>query len=400
MAHFIGQGDCHEKIPLSPSASTSGAVDVKSPPGKVNFRVGRVSGRLPFRRLEIVYRPDAFHDLRRFMDITQHAVTVLVGHGRFIQRGAGNAGGEDALHGGFELLQGNILFGLFSGHPAARSVRGGVVEILTSLPDADDGAVPHIQRHDELAPCRGLNRALADDVVFRDVVVHGVETLQCIRIICQFTQHHAAVQGGEALGCPHIPQVIQRIFPLQVAEAFFALDQVFVRAGGCRQLLVMFRYFQTEIAGTGVDAQERIRIPLRYFNKVVAPAQGADGTAVPLLVRFQYIHADAGDFFIQFRIVQQGLVNGGTGVHAGWNACAQPGVKGGKVREGRQARRKYAAADVHADQVGNHLVRFQFRGEADDAAGAGMDVRHDAHPAAFKGGVMANVLDLGACQIF
>ena len=279
-------------------------------------------------------------------------------------------------------------------------MRGRIVVFLISLADADDGAVPHVQRHDELAARGSLDGALADDVVFRDVVVDGVEAFQFFCIVHQFVQHHAAVQSGNALGHVHVPHVIQRVFPLQVAEPFLALDQVFVRACGGSQFLVMFRYFQTEVAGAGVDAQEGVPVSLRYFNEVVAAAQGAYGTAVPVLVRPQNVHADAGDLFIQFRIVQQGLVDRGTGVHAGRYAFAQTGVKPGKIRKSVQTRREDAAADVHADQVGNHLVRFQFRGEADHAAGSGVDIRHDAHPASFKGRVVANVPDLGACQVF
>lgn len=213
-------------------------------------------------------------------------------------------------------------------------------------------------------------------------------------------QHHAAVQGGEALGHLHVPHVVQRIFSLQVAKAFLAFLEIGVRASGHGDLLVALRNLQAEVAGTGVDAQKGVFRSLCYFNEVVAAAQGPHGTAVPVFLRSQHIHADAGDFIIQFRIIQQGLVDGGTGVPAERDAFAQAFVKPGEIRQTGQPGRKHSAADVHADQVGNHLVRFQFSGEADDAAGSGMHVRHDAHPASFKGGVVADVPDLGAGQVF
>lgn len=90
---------------------------------KIIFREGRVLGRLLFGCLEVIYGPDAFHDFRRFMDVVQHALAILVGHWRFIQRSAGNAGGENTLHGSLEFLQGKIGFSLFAGHAAACAVR-------------------------------------------------------------------------------------------------------------------------------------------------------------------------------------------------------------------------------------------------------------------------------------
>ena len=213
-------------------------------------------------------------------------------------------------------------------------------------------------------------------------------------------QYHAAVQGCEALSHLHIPHVVQRIFSLKVAESFLAFFKIGVRTSIHGDFLVAFRNLQTEIAGTGVDAQESVLFPLRYFNEVVASSQRPYGAAVPVFVRSQHVHADAGDFFIQFRVVQQGLMNGGTGMHPGRDALAQACVKAGKIRQSGQSGGKHSAADIHADQVGNYLIRFQFRREPDDAAGSGVHVRHDAHPASFKGGVVADVPDLGAGQVF
>lgn len=167
-------------------------------------------------------------------------------------------------------------------------------------------------------------------MVFRNVVVHGVETFQISCIIQQFMQYHAAVQGCEALSHLHIPHVVQRIFSLKVAESFLAFFKIGVRTSIHGDFLVAFRNLQTEIAGTGVDAQESVLFPLRYFNEVVASSQRPYGAAVPVFVRSQHVHADAGDFFIQFRVVQQGLMNGGTGMHPGRDALAQACVKAGK----------------------------------------------------------------------
>ena len=97
------------------------------------------------------------------------------------------------------------------------------VPLLVAFADADQTAVAHIDRDQELFSGLGGNRPLAEDHLFRiDVVVDGREFLDLRQT--HAAQDHVgdrlAVERGKALRDVHIVDVILKQFPFHIGEIF------------------------------------------------------------------------------------------------------------------------------------------------------------------------------------
>ena len=113
--------------------------------------------------------------------------------------------------------------GLRAAHDASGSMGRRAVPLLVAFADADQTAVAHIDRDQELFSGLGGNSPLAEEHLFRiDVVVDGREFIDLRQT--HAAQDHVgdrlAVERGKALRDVHIVDVILKQFPFHIGEIF------------------------------------------------------------------------------------------------------------------------------------------------------------------------------------
>ena len=136
------------------------------------------------------------------------------------------------------------------------------------------------------------------------------------------------------------------------------------------------------------DQIEITRVVPIHLDEMIAAAQGADAEPPPFR-----IHLRQAAQFVDGGTPRQPMRRSANTIAAG-NMGPDDMVQQNKIQiRPLQRMHQHAAADVHADKIGDYLVGDRHSG-ADGATGAGMRIRHDADAAAAYEFLVAQSLNL------
>ena len=121
---------------------------------------------------------DALHDDCSGADLGNDLLYALVGHRGLVQGVRHYASCVDALHLILELFYGKHIECCLTAHEAPGSVRSRAVPLLIPRANADQAAIPHVDRNEQLFSLLGRNRALPKNHGVRiNVVVDSGENI-------------------------------------------------------------------------------------------------------------------------------------------------------------------------------------------------------------------------------
>ena len=130
------------------------------------------------RGFEVVNGAYALHDDCSGADLGNDLLYALVGHRGFVQGVGHYASCVDALHLILELLHREGIERRTTAHKASGPMRSRAIPIFVSRSNADQAAIPHVDRDEQLFSLLGRNRALPKNHGVRiNVVVDGGENV-------------------------------------------------------------------------------------------------------------------------------------------------------------------------------------------------------------------------------